>query len=112
MNEYAVILHKTKRGVSAHAPDLPGCAAVGRTEQEVMARMAEAMTAHLRGLREDRIAAPRPATRVYYAQSGERGALQELKEVSRILQNVVATGVKTTLEVGKQTRRIAKRARR
>lgn len=110
MIEYVVIVRKGQRGYSAHAPDLPGCVAVGKNEPEVMKRMNEAVEAHLRGYREDRIAPPRPATRAYYAQSGERGVLQELREVSRILQRTVATGAKTAIQVGKTTRRIAKRA--
>lgn len=59
---YAVVIRRTERNYSADCPDVPGCVATGRTVDETLRRMRSALTMHLRGLREDGIAAPRAIT--------------------------------------------------
>ena len=60
--KYLAIYAKTKTGYSAHIPDLPGCMATGRTLEQTKQRMREAAALHLRGMREDGEAIPRPTT--------------------------------------------------
>ena len=102
MSEYAVIVLKEKRSYQAYAPDLPGCVAVGRNEDEAMQRIADAIAAHLRGMADDRVAPPRPTTRVFYAQAGGRDTL---RQVSRLLKRAVRTGVKTGATLAKRAGR-------
>lgn len=56
---YPVVIHKDRRsdyGVSV--PDLPGCVSAGRTIDEALAMIREAIELHLEGLIEDGGAAP------------------------------------------------------
>lgn len=63
---YAVIIEKSATGFGAFVPDLPGCVAVGETEDEVRRLIREAIEFHLDGLREDGEPIPPPAARVEY----------------------------------------------
>ncbi|NBW93306.1 MAG: type II toxin-antitoxin system HicB family antitoxin [Bacteroidetes bacterium] len=47
-----VILESTTTGFSSYSPDLPGCAATGRTQEEIETNMREALELHIEGLRE------------------------------------------------------------
>jgi predicted RNase H-like HicB family nuclease len=64
--QYAVIIERSETGFGAFVPDLPGCVAVGETEEEVRQLIREAIEFHLDGLREDGEPVPPPATRVEY----------------------------------------------
>lgn len=60
---YLVIVERTRTGYSAYSPDVPGCAATGRTRALVERRMRSAIRFHLEGLvREGR---RRPSPRAY-----------------------------------------------
>ena len=63
---YAVIIEKTDAGFGASVPDLPGCVAVGETEEEVRELIREAIEFHIDGLREDGQPVPTPVVRVEY----------------------------------------------
>ena len=64
---YAVVLEKTRSGWSAYVPDLDGCVAAGGTQEETRLLIHEAITFHLRGMREDGDPIPEPASIVEYA---------------------------------------------
>ena len=64
--QYAIIIEKSATGFGAFVPDLPGCVAVGETEDEVRQLIREAIEVHLDGMREDGEPIPPPATRVEY----------------------------------------------
>ena len=55
------LFEKSATGYGAYAPDLPGCAATGRTLEETRARMAKAMEMHLSAMREDGDPIPEPS---------------------------------------------------
>jgi predicted RNase H-like HicB family nuclease len=61
MNKYAVLIAPTRTGYSAHVPDLPGCAATGRTIDETRERMQKAIGMHLAAMREDGDEIPEPS---------------------------------------------------
>ena len=50
---YAVIIEEGGKSFGAYVPDLPGCAAVGETREEVLRLIEEAIEVHIEGLRED-----------------------------------------------------------
>jgi predicted RNase H-like HicB family nuclease len=53
MLRYRVIIEKDEDGVLvARVPDLPGCATEGRTRQELMKNVREAIQAYLEALKE------------------------------------------------------------
>ena len=64
--EYLVIIERAPHNFAAYSPDLPGCVATGRTREETLARMREAIAFHLEGLREDGEPIPAPATTAEY----------------------------------------------
>jgi predicted RNase H-like HicB family nuclease len=50
---YAVIIERAEDGgYGAWSPDLPGCVALGDTQEEALAEMREAIAFHLEGLRD------------------------------------------------------------
>jgi predicted RNase H-like HicB family nuclease len=57
---YAVIIEQGTKSWSARVPELPGCAAVGRTEKEVQRLIKKAITAHVALLRKQGKPVPRP----------------------------------------------------
>ncbi len=60
MSRYLIVVEPTATGFSAYSPDVPGCAATGRTRDEVEREMREALAFHLDGLREDGRPVPPP----------------------------------------------------
>ena len=58
--QYTVILEKGETSFGAYVPDLPGCVAIGETEDEVRKLIKEAIEFHLEGLRESGEFIPQP----------------------------------------------------
>ena len=58
--QYTVIIEKGETSYGAYVPDLPGCVAVGETQEEVETLIREAIKFHLEGLREDGMTIPQP----------------------------------------------------
>ena len=63
---YAAVIEKAKRNYSAYLPDVPGCVATGRTVQQMLGRLREALTAHFEAMQEDGDPIPDPQTLVDY----------------------------------------------
>ncbi len=53
MKKYLIVIEKTKTGFSAYSPDIPGCAATGRTKKEVEKNIYDAIQFHIEGLKEE-----------------------------------------------------------
>ncbi len=64
MVKYAIIIEKAKGNYSAYCPDLPGVIATGKTTEETIRRIKEAIEFHLEGLKEENVAIPEPTTQV------------------------------------------------
>jgi predicted RNase H-like HicB family nuclease len=71
---YLVIYEKTATGYSAYVPDLPGCITTGRTREETVRLIQEAIDFHIEGLREDGLPIPEPATAAGYVEASARPA--------------------------------------
>ena len=56
---YLVVIGRTSTGYSAHCPNVPGCATVGKTVEEVVANMKKALAFHFEGMAEDGDAIPK-----------------------------------------------------
>jgi len=65
---YAVIVEKGESSVGAYVPDLPGCAAVAETIEEVLRLIQEAIEFHLEGLVKDGQPLPEPASIAEYVE--------------------------------------------
>ena len=64
-----MIIEPGERIYSAYLPDRPGCIATGKTIDELKQRMAEAVELHLRGMREDGLPIPEPASLADYTEA-------------------------------------------
>lgn len=63
---YAVVIEKAPRNYSAYIPDVAGCVATGKTVQQTLQRLREALEFHFDGMREDGEKIPEPETLVDY----------------------------------------------
>lgn len=63
---YLIVVEKTPHNYSAYSPDLPGCVSTGKTVDDVLANMRDAIVFHLEGLRADGEPIPPPSSRAEY----------------------------------------------
>jgi predicted RNase H-like HicB family nuclease len=68
MSRYLIIIEETETGFSAYSPDLPGCAATGRTREEVEAEMHDAIEFHIEGLLLSSCPVPAPRSQSAYCE--------------------------------------------
>ncbi len=67
--KYAVIIEQGASSFGAYVPDLPGCVAVGKTADEVMTLITEAIQLHLEHMRAEGEVIPKPHFRVEYVDA-------------------------------------------
>jgi len=65
---YAVIVEEGETSFGAYVPDLPGCAAVAETRDEVLRLVEEAIEFHIDGLRQDNQPIPEPSSSIEYIE--------------------------------------------
>ena len=65
---YAIVIERGDTSYGAYVPDLPGCVAVGRTREEAVKLIHEAIEDHLELLREDGEPVPEPRSTGDYAE--------------------------------------------
>ncbi len=63
MNEYLIVIEKTRTGYSAYSPDIDGCIAVGDTKVECETNMKEALKFHIEFMLEKGYEVPKPKRR-------------------------------------------------
>lgn len=63
---YAIVIERSSTGFGVYVPDLPGCVALGKTEEEARALIREAIEAHLEELRSGGDPVPPPSSSVEY----------------------------------------------
>jgi len=59
---YMVVIEKGESCFGAHVPDLPGCIAVGKSREEVLELIKEAIQLHIESLRESGEEVPSPSS--------------------------------------------------
>ena len=59
---YAIVIEHGPTSWGAHVPDLPGCAVVGRTEEEARTLIREAIGAHVEALQAAGPGVPEPSS--------------------------------------------------
>ncbi|MBM3472307.1 MAG: type II toxin-antitoxin system HicB family antitoxin [Armatimonadetes bacterium] len=59
---YLVVTERGESSWGAHVPDLPGCIAVGDTEEEVLDLISEAIDAHIELMQRSGEPVPEPRT--------------------------------------------------
>ena len=60
--KYMVVIEKGESSFGAHVPDLPGCVAVGKSREEVLELIKEAIELHIESLRESGEEVPSPSS--------------------------------------------------
>ena len=68
LRRYPLIIERTSTGYSAFSPDVPGCAAVGDTEDETRRNFQDALSAHFEAMREIGEPIPEPRSSVDYVE--------------------------------------------
>jgi predicted RNase H-like HicB family nuclease len=63
---YTILIENGENNYSAYAPDVPGCAATGKTLEEVKEQMKGALEFHFEGMMLDREPVPKPTIRCCY----------------------------------------------
>lgn len=58
--KYMVVIEEGPTSWGAYVPDLPGCVAAGKTREEVIELIHEAIEFHLEGLKEEGESVPAP----------------------------------------------------
>ena len=53
MRQFVVLIEKGPDNLSAYVPSLPGCVTTGKTRDEILTNMVEAIQLHLEGMLED-----------------------------------------------------------
>jgi len=66
--KYVVVIEKGKDSWGAYVPDLPGCAVVAETREEVLHLVREAIELHIDGLRETGSPIPEAQSSIEYVQ--------------------------------------------
>jgi predicted RNase H-like HicB family nuclease len=70
IKRYPLVIEPTSTGYSAFSPDVPGCAAVGDTEEETRRNFQDALAAHFEAMREIGEPIPEPRASVDYVEVG------------------------------------------
>jgi predicted RNase H-like HicB family nuclease len=65
---YPLVIERTSTGYSAYSPDVPGCAAVGDTEEETRRSFQDALAAHFDAMREVGEPIPEPNSSIDYVE--------------------------------------------
>ena len=65
---YPLVIERTGTGYSAYSPDVPGCAAVGDSEEETRRNFQDALATHFQAMRELGKPIPEPSSSVDYVE--------------------------------------------
>jgi predicted RNase H-like HicB family nuclease len=66
MYRFLIVIEKANGNYSVYCPDLPGCVATGKTQEETERNMHEAVQMHIEGMIEDKMAIPENVTLAEY----------------------------------------------
>lgn len=67
---YMVVIERGKASWGAHVPDIPGCVAVGKTRDEALRLVREAIEVHIEALKKDGHPVPRPSSEGDFVEVG------------------------------------------
>ena len=66
--KYLIIIEKGENNYSAYSPDVAGCAATGKSVEETLENMREALEFHFEGMLENGEEIPAPKSLNYYIE--------------------------------------------
>ena len=59
MYRFLIVIEKAANNYLAYCPDLPGCVAIGKTQEETAKNIHEAVQMHIQGMLEDNLPIPK-----------------------------------------------------
>ncbi len=68
-SKFLVVIEKGENNFSAYSPDVSGCVSTGKTVEETISNMKEALEFHIEGLLEDGESFPSPKSLNYYIEN-------------------------------------------
>ncbi len=74
MYYYMIVIEKGKNNYSTYSPDAPGCITTGKSLEETIKNMEEALQFHLEGLYEDGDPIPKPQGLDIHSKEVDAGA--------------------------------------
>lgn len=76
--KYLIISEKGENHYSAYSPDVSGCAATGKSIEETLENMRQAMVFHFKGMIEDGEAIPAPKSLNYYIEKTDEISSEDI----------------------------------
>ena len=76
--KYLVIIEKAKNNYSAYSPDVLGCVTTGKTIEETLKIMKEALEFHFEGMIEDGEAIPKPKGLNFYLEQTDEISSEDI----------------------------------
>ncbi|CAN5252283.1 hypothetical protein BH10ACI1_BH10ACI1_27910 [soil metagenome] len=77
-SKFLVVIEKGENNYSAYSPDVSGCVSTGKTVEETISNMKEALEFHLEGMLEDGESFPMPKTLNYYIESTDEISSEDI----------------------------------
>lgn len=77
-SKYLVVIEKGTKNFSAYSPDVPGCIATGRSVEETLSEMRNALSFHLEGMLENREPIPIPRSLSSYIHKTNEIAVDDI----------------------------------
>jgi predicted RNase H-like HicB family nuclease len=65
---YSIVIEIAEGNYCAYCPDLPGCAATGKTARKAVQELKKAIRMHLAGMKKEGLPIPPPHTQVEYIE--------------------------------------------
>lgn len=75
LENYLIIIEKSKDGYGAYCPDVPGCVAIGDTIEEARKEFLTALEIHFEGLKADGLVIPQPTSSFAFTSDDCSGVL-------------------------------------
>jgi predicted RNase H-like HicB family nuclease len=76
--KFLVVIEKGKNNYSAYSPDVSGCAATGKTVEETLTNIKEALEFHLEGVSENGEPMPTPKNLNYYIENTDEISSEDI----------------------------------
>ncbi len=76
--KFSIIIEKSERSCSAYSPDVLGCAATGKSVEETLKNMREALEFHFEGMIENGEEIPAPKSLNYYIEKTDEISSEDI----------------------------------
>ena len=90
---YAVVFERTPNNYAAYVPDVPGCVSIGKTWDEILAMIREALAFHIEAILEDGEPLPEPRKSIdeaiaYHSEPISEDVLSSYREFGELTPTI------------------------